>query len=304
MVPETTRGFLLVILMAGMTSCLSAKGQEPFPVFLEFDFGRVGPLKDNPEAPKNELKIAKCAIDCFKEPAHQEYFPWNMRVGAAESFPKIRIVLVEDPHFTKWALCIEGYKENGALTDKVLPLQRIVTEPGDLELRRGKLRTPLNNEFPGKVSEWLKLRFLSPELRPELQRLIMAVAPLGDCLVLAHKELPKCVDDAEGVLQLDLERIQYLYKSTFTVVCEACDKSQIELGSVGGETPAEYELSGRKKLGLSLKHKTWNDKDIHSYLSRLVHLCKGRVYLERFRAPRTATGQSHACNRSMRGARW
>jgi hypothetical protein len=283
--PKLVRDYRVVIFIVALALSLPAKGQEPLPVFVVFDFGHVGPLKKNPTAAQTESSIATCVVECLKDPAHHEYFPWDMRVGSIDTYPKIKVLLVEDPNWTKWELRIEAYTESGALTDRILPLQRIVADPGELELRLGR-RTPQSKEFPGIVSEWLKSRFLEPNLRPQLQRLIMAVAPLGDCSVLTSERVPLRVDDAKGVLQVDWEKVRYLYKSSFTVVCEAKDKSLVELGSEGDETPVEFDLSGRKKLGLMLKHKTLNNIEISKCLSRLLQLGKGRVYLENFKFAR------------------
>jgi hypothetical protein len=280
--PENCRILLLTTVMVGMSSPLSAFGQEPLPVFVEFDFGRVTPLKNSPTAAENERRVAETVALCFTQPAHREFFPWRIQAGNSTSFPKIKLTLVEDPRMTRWELRVEAYKENGGLTDKVLPLQRIVSEPGDLELRRGRRRTPRSEEFPGKVKDWLESRFLRPDSRADLQQLMMAVAPLGDCLVLARAGTPRGVDEAEGVLELDWERFQHLSKSRFIVVCEEKDRSRVELGSEGAEKPREFELLGRKGLGIAIKHKTWNDNEIVSFLPRLDQLSTGRVYLEKF----------------------
>jgi hypothetical protein len=280
--PEKRRILLMMTVTVGVGSHLSAFGQEPLPVFVEFDFGRVTPLKNSPTAAEYERKVAETVAICFTQPPHREFFPWRIQAGSSTSFPKIKLTLVEDPRMTRWELRVEAYKENGGLTDKVLPLQRIVSEPGDLEIRRGKRRTPRSEEFPKKVKDWLESRFLQPGSREDLQRLMMAVAPLGDCLVLARAGTPRGVDEAEGVLELDWDNFMHLSNSRFIVICEEKDRSHAELGSNGDLKPGEFELSGRKGLGIAIKHKTWNNREIVGFLPRLDQLSTGRVYLEKY----------------------
>jgi hypothetical protein len=88
-------------------------------------------------------------------------------------------------------------------------------------------------------------------------------------------------------MELVCEIFQHLSKSQFTVVCEEKDRSHVELGSEGAEKPREFELPGRKRLvGIAIKHKTWNDREIVSFLPRLDQLSTGRVYLEKYNALR------------------
>src|SRR5262249_30346690 len=148
-----------------------------------------------------------------------------------------------------------AFKENGAVLDKDGQISRIVRPPGDSAVRGW---TPSSPGFPDQVVEWLESKFLLPDSGRELQRLMRAVAPLGEWRVLARQGIPQRVDEAEGVLQLDWEKFQHLSQSIFTVVCQARDRSLVELLSEGQKKPGEYELAGRKGMGIALKHKQWN----------------------------------------------
>jgi hypothetical protein len=273
---------LLAIAGAAGTIWLSeASAQEPLPLFLAFDFGHVKPLKQNPKAGKTAQAVAESVVECFKRRAHQKFFPWNFKTGGGSDYPKIKLILVEDAALTRWELRIEAYDENGGLADRVL--QRCVSLPGDLELRR---RTPRSDEFPGKVTDWLESYFLQPESRQGLQRLMMSVAPLGDCHILARNGIPKQVVEAEGVLELDWGRFQHLSGSVFTVICADNNRARVELGSEGEERPCEFNVQGRQGLGIALRHKTWNKREILDYLPKLNQLTTGRVYLEEFKGLR------------------
>jgi hypothetical protein len=276
--------FLLVTAMAGMVSCAAALGQEPLPVFVEFDFGDVELLKKNPKAEQTALKVAEAVVECLKKADHREYFPWKIEAKPGAGLPKIRLKLVVDSNITKWELRIEAFKEKGGLLDE-LSLQRIVSEPGDLELRRGngERRMPLMGEFPGLVSKWLESRFLRPGSQREFQSLMKAVAPLGDCRVLVRAGVPKALADVEGVLQLDWYKFRHLSQSSFTVFCQEKNQALVNLDSVGESKPAEYLLAGQKTLGIAVIHKKWNGQDINlGWLPKFVQLSTGRVYLEEY----------------------
>jgi hypothetical protein len=284
--------FVLVAFLAAFALAAPARGQETLPIFIEFDFGQVKRLKDSPSAAATERKVAQEVAKRFKLKAYQEWFPWDFRAGTPDDFPKIKFILVEDPKMTKWELHIQAFKENGALPEKLGTLSRIVSKPGDREILR---RTPRSEEFPGKVCEWLESRFLLPDSGRELQRLMKAVAPLGECRVLAREGDPKTATEAEGTLELDWDKYQYLSQSTFTVLCQEEDQTWIELGSEGGRKPGRYERDGRKGIGIALLHKSWNNKEILDYLPRLGPLSKhsrGRVYLEKYVQYRGGTQSS------------
>ena len=168
--------------------------------------------------------------ECLHKPAYQEWFPWEFRTERSRDCPTIKLVLIEDVNMTKWEMRIQALRDDGGLPENLGPLTRIVSEPGERELIG---RTPRSEEFPNKVSEWLKARFLLPDSGRELQRIMKAVAPLGECRVLSNRGLPKDVDEAEGTLQLDWTKYQYLSQSVFTVVCREDDQTWIELGSEG-----------------------------------------------------------------------
>lgn len=284
MAPKHPGVLWLIVALTGTVPSSPAFGQQPLPVFVEFDFGQVKRLKNHPKSAEMELAIAERAVESFKKAAYQEFFPWIFRAGKALDFPKLKLILVEDQRMTKWELHIETFKENGTAPDENCRLSRIVSEPGQLELVR---RTPRRGEFPSVVSEWLESHFLRPDSGRELHRLVKAVAPLGDCRVLSKPEIPRNLDQAEGVLLLDWDKFRYLSKSEFLVVCQEKDKALVELVSVGERKPCEYELKfvqpRRKGLGIAVKHTKWNDAEIGlDCLPKFVELSSGRVYIKKY----------------------
>jgi hypothetical protein len=287
MAPDRARVVLFVFALAGAAaSPPSALGQGPLPVAVEFDFGQIARFKNHPKAADTELAVAKELLSRLKSAAYGPYFPWQFQPGKARGMPRITFTLFEDAKRTTWTLHARSLREDGSASRKVEPLTRIVTKPGDLELLEG---VPLLKTLPNKVGEWLDAHFLEPDSGQGIQKLVQAVAPLGECRILRSPDVPKSLDDAEGVLELDWDQYSYLSKSVFSVFCQDKNKSLVELVSVGGRKPGEYDLppgaAGRKGLGIAVKHKKMNDAEISpADLPKLHDLSAGRVYLEEYSA--------------------
>jgi hypothetical protein len=94
------------------------------------------------------------------------------------------------------------------------------------------------------------------------------------------------VIEAEGVLELDWWKFRHLSGSIFSVICEDNNRARVELGSEGEERACEFNVQGRRGLGIALRHKTWNKREILDYLPKLNQLTAGRVYLEEYKASR------------------